>query len=167
MGWLPHPRQRMQEALSGAQPPFAMPAADVDRHAAFDGPPGHVARHWKRRLQLPTGPVQDRLTPGTLFFCYAILGCRLGGRVGELQWIARLYTNLSLKFAAPQPRSPKPSKGSHRLRPNWPSSPHLPNPLSRFGRLLQSAATQDGCQPAEQSCRPSVRPLAGKSGASI
>jgi hypothetical protein len=40
---LPHPGQRMQEALSSAQQAFAMPTADVDRHAAFDGPPGHQA----------------------------------------------------------------------------------------------------------------------------
>jgi hypothetical protein len=37
---------------------------------------------------------------------------------GELQWTAPHYKNSSLRFAAPQPRWPKLSKGSHRLRLN-------------------------------------------------
>jgi hypothetical protein len=31
----------MREGLSSAQPAFAMPAAYVNRHTAFAGPPGH------------------------------------------------------------------------------------------------------------------------------
>jgi hypothetical protein len=77
---------------------------------------------------------------------------------GELQWTAPLYTNSSRKSAAPRPRSPKPSKGSHHLRLNWPSRTGEPNPmsnpLSRFGRPLQNAAARDGCQPADQAVRP-------------
>jgi hypothetical protein len=82
-------------------------------------------------------------------------GCRSGGWVGELQWTALPYTSSLLKSAAPRPRSPKPSKGSHHLRLNSPSrtgEPNpTPNPPSRFGRLLQNAAAQDGCRPAEQA----------------
>jgi D-alanyl-D-alanine carboxypeptidase len=43
---------------------------------------------------------------------------RSGSEGGGLQWTALLYMNLSRKCAAPRLRSPKPSKGSHRLRPN-------------------------------------------------
>src|SRR5262249_19677639 len=38
---LPIPGQRMQEALSGAQQAFAVPTADVDRHAGFGRRSGH------------------------------------------------------------------------------------------------------------------------------
>src|SRR5271168_2245743 len=61
------------------------------------------------------------LASGILFLlCDSGVG-RSDGRVGELQWTALLYTNSSLKSAAPRPRLPKPSKGSHRLRLNLPS----------------------------------------------
>jgi hypothetical protein len=121
------------------------------------------------RLHRPLHPVprsQAAFRPGlahlhlpavSLWYTFSAMrfwGCRSGGWVGELQWTALPYTSSLLKSAAPRPRSPKPSKGSHHLRLNSPSrtgEPNpTPNPLSRFGRLLQNAAAQDGCRPAEQ-----------------
>jgi hypothetical protein len=100
-------------------------------------------------------PEPPRLHPGvSLWYTFSAMrfrGCRSGGWVGELQWTALPYTSSLLKSAAPRPRSPKPSKGSHHLRLNSPSRTGEPNPLSRFGRLLQNAAAQDGCRPAEQA----------------
>jgi hypothetical protein len=47
---LPHPGQRMGEALSRAQPAFAVPTADVDGHAAF----GRRSVHPCTSLKAPT-----------------------------------------------------------------------------------------------------------------
>jgi hypothetical protein len=97
-----------------------------------------------RPIGRSSGPATNALTSVILFSCYVIRGRRPGDWVGGRQWIALLYTRSSRRCAAPRLLSPKPSRGSHRPRLNLPSRTRAPNPLSRLGRPLQGAATQDG-----------------------
>src|SRR5215813_3668952 len=93
-------------------------------------------------------------------------GRRFNDWAGDLQWTA-LYTNSSRKCAARRPSSPQPSKGSLRLRLNWPSwtgsSKRPPNPLSRIGCPSQDVAPQGGGRLADLPPRffETSRPMGG------